>query len=233
MPNWVYTTATVSGSKSSLEKFRAKAAKPYTSKHRGVFIEGKGYDPDAIDVVEHKSDLSFWNFIAPTDLDAYFGPEKKPDNHETMTFDERMVEALQFKGDHWYDWNVRNWGTKWDACDVTCMVGLFADEAAGAITYSFSTAWSPAEGAFRAMVAQHPDLEFEFHCTEEQGWGVVYEGKDGELEETRSWDIPESHREWEDIGQEYIRCSYAEVDYLYEDCPKGNASANADVAMSE
>lgn len=227
MPNWVYTTMTVTGPKQSREAFKAKAAKPYTTRHKGVFVEGKGYDSDAVNVVENESDISFWNFITPTDLDAYFGPEKKPDNYDTMTFDERMVEAMQFKGDHWYDWNVRNWGTKWDACDATC------DDNEESIAYRFSTAWSPAEGAFRAMAKQHPDLEFEFHCTEEQGWGVVFEGKDGELEEVRSWDIPESHQEWEDLGEECPRCGYSDDDYLYEDCPKASAPTDDESVSSK
>ncbi len=226
MPNWVYTTMTVTGPKQSLEAFRAKAAKPYTTRHKGVFTEGKGYDPDAVNVVEHASDMSFWNFIAPTDLDAYFGPEKKPDNYDTMTFDERMAEAMKFSGDHWYDWNVRNWGTKWDACDATC------DEASDAIAYNFSTAWSPATGAFAAMVRQHPELEFEFHNTEEQGWGVVYEGKDGELEVVREWNIPESHQDWVDAGQDCPRCAWEETADWYDDCPKADAPTDSESVVS-
>lgn len=226
MPNWVYTTMTVTGPKQSVDAFRVKAAKPYTTRHTGMFIEGKGYDHDAVNVVENKSDLSFWNFIAPTDLDAYFGPEKKPDNYDTMTFDERMVEAMKFNGDHWYDWNVRNWGTKWDACDATC------DEVNGAIVYNFSTAWAPATGAFAAMVSQHPDLEFRFHNTEEQGWGVVYESKDGELEEVSSWDVPESHKEWVDIDQDCPRCVWEEESDWYEDCPRLSAPKDSESVVS-
>lgn len=226
MPNWVYTTMTVTGPKQSLEAFKAKAAKPYTTRHKGVFVEGKGYDSEAVNVVENKSDLAFWNFIAPTDLDAYFGPEKKPDNYDTMTFDERMIEAMKFSGDHWYDWNVRNWGTKWDACDATC------DEVGDAVVYNFSTAWSPATGAFAAMVRQHPELEFEFHNTEEQGWGVVFEGKDGELEEVRSWDIPDSHQDWIDVGQDCPRCTWEDQSDWYDDCPKADAPTDSDSVVS-
>lgn len=225
MPNWVYTTMTVSGSKQSLDGFRAKAAKPYTTRHKGVFTEGKGYDPDAVNVVDHKSDLSFWNFIEPQDKDAYFGEEVKPEGYETMTLDERLAESMKFAGDHWYDWNVRNWGTKWDACDATC------DEASSALVYNFSTAWSPAEGAFREMVKQHPDLEFEFHCTEEQGWGVVYESRDGELKEIHSWDIPDSHQDWIDAGHDCDRCTW-ESDDRYDDCPKADAPTDSESVVS-
>jgi hypothetical protein len=224
MPNWVYTTMTVTGSREDLDEFRDKAAKPYTTKHRGVFVKGKGYDFDAVSIVERKDDLSFWNFVAPTDTDAYFGPEKKPDNYDTMTLREKVDDAMKFDGDHWYDWNCRNWGTKWDACDTTYK------EADGALIYQFSTAWSPATGAFARMVEQHPRLEFEFHCTEEQGWGVVFEGKDGELDEVRSWDIPSSHQEWIDAGQDCARCTWE--DESYEDCPKPDAPTDSDSVIS-
>ena len=225
MPNWVYTSATITGPQQSLDAFKTKASKPYTTHHRGGFVEDKGYDPELIQDSEHSEELSFWNFIAPTDLAAYYGPEKKPDNYESMTIKERLADAMEFRGDHWYDWNVRVWGTKWDACDVTL------DEDEGRLTYLFSTAWSPAVGAFKAMVEQHPDLEFEFHNTEEQGWGVVFEGKNGELEETRSWDIPESHQDWIDLGEECQRCGYGDQDYLFDDCPRVDASANEAVAQ--
>ena len=225
MPNWVYTNMTVTGDKQSLDKFRDKAAKPYTTRHTGTWTDGK-YDPDAISIVENKSELSFWNFITPTDLDAYFGPEKKPDNYETMTLDERLAESMKFAGDNWYNWNIRNWGTKWDANDATLDEG-------GTLFYQFSTAWSPAEGAFKAMVEQHPNLQFEFTNVEEQGWGVVFEGKNGELEEVRSWDIPSSHTEWEDTGAECSRCSWEDQSDWYEDCPRETASTNADAVLSE
>ena len=225
MPNWVYTNMTVTGDKQSLDKFRDKAAKPYTTRHTGTWTDGK-YDPDAISIVENKSELSFWNFITPTDLDAYFGPEKKPDNYETMTLDERLAESMKFAGDNWYNWNIRNWGTKWDANDATLDEG-------GTLCYQFSTAWSPAEGAFKAMVEQHPNLQFEFTNVEEQGWGVVFEGKNGELEEVRSWDIPSSHTEWEDTGAECSRCSWEDQSDWYEDCPRETASTNADAVLSE
>lgn len=225
MPNWVYTTMTVTGHKQLLDKFQEKAAKPYTSRHTGTWTDGK-FDPDAINVVENKSELSFWNFIAPADLDAYFGEEKKPDNYEAMTPDERLAESMKFAGDNWYNWNVRNWGTKWDANEVTLDEG-------GALSYQFSTAWSPAEGAFKAMIEQHPNLQFEFVNIEEQGWGVVFESKNGELVEVRSWDIPSSHQEWEDTGGECSRCLWEDQSDWYEDCPKQSAPTDSEFVVSE
>jgi len=185
MPNWVYTTMTVTGQAQSIARFREKAAKPYTTRHTGVFDKNGEYDADAINVVEQKQPLSFWNFVEPEDKDAYFADKVRDDGHDEMTFAERIEHDLKFSN-NWYDWNCRNWGTKWDACD--CRI---VEDAQFALTYRFDTAWAPAEPAFRAMVEQHPDLKFEFHNEEEQGWGVIFRGENGELEAVDSWDIPD------------------------------------------
>ena len=42
--------------------------------------------------------------------------------------------------DRWYHWNISNWGTKWDACNVEIE---YADESQ--IEIEFDTAWSPPE----------------------------------------------------------------------------------------
>ena len=42
--------------------------------------------------------------------------------------------------DRWYHWNITNWGTKWDACNVEID---YADEQQ--IEVTFDTAWSPPE----------------------------------------------------------------------------------------
>ena len=55
-----------------------------------------------------------------------------------------MFETHEFpdgkNDDRWYHWNISNWGTKWDACNVEID---YADESQIEIT--FDTAWSPPE----------------------------------------------------------------------------------------
>ena len=55
-----------------------------------------------------------------------------------------MFETTEFpdgkNDDRWYHWNITNWGTKWDACNVEID---YADESQ--IEISFDTAWSPPE----------------------------------------------------------------------------------------
>ena len=55
-----------------------------------------------------------------------------------------MFETHEFpdgkNDDRWYHWNITNWGTKWDACNVEIE---YADESQ--IEIEFDTAWSPPE----------------------------------------------------------------------------------------
>jgi len=59
---------------------------------------------------------------------------------------------------NWYDWNIDNWDTKWNACDA------YIEEDKDNIRISFNTAWSPPYKVFVAVVKQHPELSFQFLC---------------------------------------------------------------------
>lgn len=231
MPNWVFNTLTVSGKPEDLQKFMEKAGKPYMTYHKGVrYQDAEGnwkYDPDKVDERLNESPISFMNFATPEDLDAYYGAsDYKPEGYDTWSMEERLAHAMKHSSDGWYDWNVRNWGTKWDACNPSLNSD---DPTSGSISYSFDTAWSPAEGAYRQMVEQHPELEFEFYCEEEQGWGVEFLGSDGELSITNEWDIPSSHADWVKLDREdSCACAYADDEEdMYDDCPS-NKKATAE-----
>ena len=61
----------------------------------------------------------------------------------------------------WYDWNVANWGTKWEVADVEC--DHFEPNS---FECEFETAWSPAEGIFHALREQFPDVEISWFYDE-------------------------------------------------------------------
>jgi hypothetical protein len=224
MPNWVFTNLSIEGKSEDLQKFMDKASKPYTTYHKGVRYQDEDgnwkYDADKINEQVNDSPISFMNFASPEDIDAYFGAsDYKPEGYDELSMNEKMAIAMKHSSDGWYDWNVRNWGTKWDACNPSLNSD---DPTSGSISYSFDTAWSPAEGAFRQMVEQHPELEFTFYCEEEQGWGVEYLGSDGDLSVIKEWDIPNSHAEYaERDNTDGCVCAWNEDDPedWYDDCP--------------
>jgi hypothetical protein len=82
------------------------------------------------------------------------------------------------------------------------------------------------------MVAQHPELDFDFSSEEEQGWGAEYTSSDGDdvdengvltksLIMTREWDIPQSHQDYVDLDRE-CNCESEPDDeeYWFDDCPR-------------
>ena len=192
MPNWVWTSMTITGQKEDLEEFQQKASQSFTAYYKGAVVERvdgtKYFDAEIAKTELIEKVISFMNFVTPVDLDAYYGAsDYKPQGYDAMSTEERMAYSMQFASDGWYDWNVRNWGTKWDTHNPEIVNN---DLSSGSLVYRFDTAWSPAEGAFRAMVSQHPQLLFDFYNEEEQGWGVEFRGKNGELSVVREWDIP-------------------------------------------
>ena len=241
MPNWVYNNITVTGKSEEVKKFVEKANQPYSTFHRGDFVVSedgsKNYDQTIIKENEHKSPLSFWNFKKPENEQAYFGAsDYKPEGYDELSIEEKMAISMQFKSDGWYDWNVREWGTKWDACDTEILNETYNEDGTASVQYSFSTAWSPAEEAYRAMVEQHPELEFEFYCEEEQGWGVEFVGINGELSVSDEWDIPNSHADYEKRDNlDGCNCNnYAdEPDEWFDDCPDNPKSVEQAVQQME
>lgn len=71
----------------------------------------------------------------------------------------------------WYDWCVRNWGTKWNCYDVTeWSVNENGDTASATIYYE--TAWSPATTLWLKVSTEYPDCEF-YHEFADEGAGFL------------------------------------------------------------
>ena len=89
--------------------------------------------------------------------------------------------------DNWYNWNIRNWGTKWSASEVWHDRTDDDSTIAGQTNYGFDTAWSPAEPVVAALAEKFPTLRI-IHRYCEGGMGyageVVYiNGEESRREE--------------------------------------------------
>ena len=180
MPNWVYNGLTIEGNPEQVKSLINQLNQPFKMVHDHWNMQTMAQEkklttyPNPI--------FAFWNIIKPTDLDAYWAPQvHEPD----------LAKAITFSSDHWYDWNVRNWGTKWD-------VGVSAEDEYPDTTieeaengenyvvhYNFNTAWSRPLPALFKLSEQYPDLLFTHSYEEETGWG-------GEMEILRGIPISES-----------------------------------------
>jgi hypothetical protein len=141
--------------------------------------------------------LSFWNFAKPEDLKEY--------------------------QDVWYDWNLNNWGCKWDASEP------HLEESVGELMYWFNTPWGQPTEALEAMSKQYPALVMTMRSIEEQGWGCEYIADQDGVRLIKEWDIPDTH---EDSMKHKGWCNCEEMrddemEWMYEDCPKKKELANA------
>ena len=193
MPNWVDNALTIHGTEEELARFAAQARKPY-----------EHFGGDTRDEV-----ISFWNFIKPDDniLDEYWGQAPRHTD---------LATALRHEGNHWYDWNINNWGCKWDAKEA------HAEQSVGELMYWFDTPWGPPIEALEAMSKQYPALVMTMRSIEEQGWGVECIADQGGVRLIEEWDSPRTHEDsmkhkgWcncEEMGDD-------EMEWMYEDCPK-------------
>jgi hypothetical protein len=57
--------------------------------------------------------------------------------------------------DRWYDWNIKNWGTKWGSFNGSMEFDKkYGDE----VSYKFDTAWSPPAPILEALREKFPDV---------------------------------------------------------------------------
>jgi hypothetical protein len=98
-----------------------------------------------------ETDLSFKNFIPmPKKLENTQSPADKP-NKELIK---------KYGADNWYDWNIKNWGTKWDTeAELT-------DSGADFLWYYFDTAWSPPTEWLKQTCKLFKKLSFELKYDE-------------------------------------------------------------------
>jgi hypothetical protein len=107
---------------------------------------------------------------------------------------------MKFETNDWYNFNVREWGTKWDVAVAeddkypdTYIEGPVANGENKAVYYNFNTAWSRPMGALEKLSTQYPNLLFTLVYEEETGWG-------GECEFLRGQVI--SYSEYENMCKE-------------------------------
>jgi hypothetical protein len=180
MPNWVYNGLTIEGSPDSVKKLMEQMNTPFVRVHDNWDIATQQMQKQQ--VTYPNPVFAFWNIVKPTNMEAYDGPQPKTED---------FAQAMRFESDHWYDWNVRNWGTKWDVAvsSVDTHPDTYMEETVNGenhvVYYNFETAWSRPMPALLNLSEQYPDLLFTLSYEEETGWG-------GECELLRGKIISES-----------------------------------------
>ena len=107
MPNWCYNYLDISGDETLIADIKRQLNKPFAKDH-------DSWNPATgqmeVSQTTYSSPVFAFHNIYNHRQDGISDEEyiKQPDHSMPLE------EALMFKGNHWYDWNVRNWGTKWD-----------------------------------------------------------------------------------------------------------------------
>lgn len=159
MPNWVFNCLSIEAEPQVLAQIRAQVSAPYDHQH----ID---WQTNEVKVEKVEQPFSFWNIIKPTNLEAY---HDKPDTKQDLSNQE-----------HWYNWNVRNWGVKWDAKEA--YENDDYTEGDTEIIYNFDTPWGVAEPVLLELSRQYPAAKLTLEYEEEGGWGGGLLFTNGEAE---------------------------------------------------
>ena len=111
-------------------------------------------DPAMIDRVVRGQEGLLMEFLptpqALTETVAGFMGEDKRAAHEAQQA--ANIEKYGFKD--WYDWNVANWGTKWDFA-----LENVERQDANTVTAAFESAWGPPTGAYERLMEMGFEIE--------------------------------------------------------------------------
>lgn len=160
MPNWFYMTLEVNGKEEDILTFVRN-------------VKGsKKYETEGCD-------FDFNHFIP------------QPDNlfRDNLSTDKEKELKQQGIPD-WYNWNVDNWGTKWNAhCEIVDFNG-------GDAVFHLETAWADPRPVIHKMIEMYPNLSFIIEGEEEsQSYGIYIDSaKDFYGEEEPSYVDEDNNR---------------------------------------
>lgn len=101
--------------------------------------------------------------------------------------------------ENWYDWNVNNWGTKWDLVeDMTTVITLDTE-----IQVETQTAWAPPLKFFETLSKMYPTMTFTVSYHEEGMMFCGYAEWSGGEEVTNLHIAYESRRQLKQFFEEY------------------------------
>lgn len=220
MPNWVYNNLIIqSDNAEALASLKERVGTTvqvpgfdYQTDENGKFVlddNGK-----LLTVLLHHTTeepvFSFWNIVQPN------------------------AEEMKAYGDQGTcDWNIENWGTKWDVAGNVEVI----EDTESYWHLEFQTAWSPPHEVLIALSEQHPEVSIRNEWREEQGFGAHQVYSEGTHWLDKEWNVPESHEDYvENVGEDDCPCiSYGleESQYPYEDCPREALTTKQAVAELE
>jgi len=211
MPNWASSHITIRGKAHDIIAIKAQLSQPYDSPWNGEPNEITG-EPLKNRTVT--GDFLLWNIVKPTDLHAYLERDKKQfkalikanpelqaldvaekQSKAGMTDKDQMSDIMQTimveraTAQDWYNWNCRNWGTKWDTNDegsrILAYEACLDDPTCMRIVYEVSSAWSPPVEALHHLAQQYPDVSIHLDSIDEGDcFAMTADWENGDFDES-------------------------------------------------
>jgi len=117
--------------------------------------------------------------------------------------------------DNWYDWQVANWGTKWDIGEAN-----INEDEEGSISFNYDTAWGPNEAWVKYASTKFPELKF-YLTYEEPGCDFcgVLVCEDGEVSEEGGGDLEWTDEDGREVyyDGEIHKYKYCDTDEVIDD----------------
>ena len=129
MPNWCWNNLEVTGDEIQLREFVEKSE----NCPEGSEFTFNGTYPMPEEFKEIKTG-------AYTDENGESHRRWREIDGKSIPVSDKEMKQLKEKygSENWYDWNIANWGTKWDACESE-----IGNNDINFFSVSFQTAWSP------------------------------------------------------------------------------------------
>jgi hypothetical protein len=192
MPNHVYNRIDITGDKKQIKKFVSLVAKkPSEFDFNAVVpmpkeLEGTSAPASILTKEEIKQKKKEYESLLAKEIQNKLFHAEKPSKYSFgITQEEHDKLKAKYGAVNWYDWNCQNWGTQWNAYEVSALD--FSDNYANV---GFSTAWSPPTEFFINASKKFPKLKFR---NEYSGEGQIclgqYEIQNGQmlLDEEYEW----------------------------------------------
>ena len=190
MPNWCYNGLTIEGNPDLVKDLVKQLNKPFVMLH-----DNWNKDTGKMEVSQYTypnpifAFHNIWNHRQEGISDLEYSAQ--PTRSKLDVEDEGWWEDTQRLAEtdkSWYNWNIKNWGTKWDVAvkdndsySDTYMEGPTENGENLVVYYNFNTAWSPPFPAIAKLSSQYPSLLFTMSYEEETGWGGECEFLRGEM----------------------------------------------------
>lgn len=189
MPNHVTNILTIKGTPDQVRTVRDAISQE--SKDADIFIDFEKIVPMPNELLGIHSgivtidDVRYdnWREVSKTTGDVILGSDVRVrDDIKMVGLTHEEIRALKKKygAADWYNWNIAQWGTKWNAYD---QVDISPN------SFSFNTAWSTPSPIINAISIMFPDVIFELDYADEDIGSNVgrYVMQAGELLEEESF----------------------------------------------